>query len=354
MILLRKEVNVMFNDRFLRACRGEKVDMTPIWFMRQAGRYQPEYREIRKKYSLVDITKNPEICVEVTTLPVKQLGVDAAILFSDIMVPVGAIGMPFELNPGPIIESPIRSLADVHKLHDIDVEGDLPYLLETIKILSRELPVPLIGFSGGAFTVASYMIEGGPSREHIKTKLMMYKEPEIWLALMDRLEKTTITYLEAQVNAGAHALQIFDSWVGSLSPSDYRQYVLPTMKRIFEGLKHLNVPKIYFGVGTGELLSIFSETGATVVGIDWRVPLTEASKRVGKNIAIQGNLDPAVPMAPWPEIERRAKNIIDQGIQHPGFIFNLGHGVTPEVPGENLKRITQFVHEYSHEQLSGK
>lgn len=338
----------MVNDRFLRACRGEKVDTVPVWYMRQAGRYQPEYRALRQKYSLVDITRIPEICAQVTSLPVTQLGVDAAILFSDIMVPVGAIGMPFELNPGPVIESPIRGLADVQKLHDIDVEGDLPYLLETIRLLAKDLTVPLIGFAGGPFTVASYMIEGGPSRELMKTKTMMYRAPEVWYALMDRLEKTTIAYLEAQINAGASAVQIFDSWVGSLSPSDYREYVFPTMQRIFNGLAHLDVPKIYFGVGTGELLTTFRETGATVLGVDWRVPLQAASERVGHGIAIQGNLDPAVPMAPWPEIERRAKTIIDDGVKHTGFIFNLGHGITPEIPVENMQRLTQFVHEYSH------
>lgn len=342
----------MINDRFLRACRREKVDRTPVWYMRQAGRYQPEYRELRKKYSLVDITTIPELCVQVTTLPVQQLGVDAAILFSDIMVPVGAIGMPFELNPGPVIEHPIRSLRDVERLHDINVEGDLPHVLETIRILSRELPVPLIGFSGGPFTVSSYMIEGGPSKDLHKTKLMMYREPAIWNALMDRLAKTTVTYLEAQIQAGAHAVQIFDSWVGALSPDDYREYVFPTMKRIFDGLAHLDVPKIYFGVGTGELLSVFRETGATVLGVDWRVPLNEAGRRIGQDFAIQGNLDPAVVLAPWHEIERRAKGIMDEGTRHSGFVFNLGHGITPDVPVDNMKRLTEFVHEYSASILS--
>jgi uroporphyrinogen decarboxylase len=344
----------MKNDRFLRACRGEKVDQVPVWYMRQAGRYQPEYRAIRQKYSLVEITRNPEICVEVTSLPVQQLGVDAAILFSDIMVPVGAIGMPFELNPGPIIENPIRTLDDVNRLHDIDVEGDLPHVLEAIRILARELPVPLIGFSGAPFTVASYMIEGKPSRDYSKTKALMFHAPDVWFALMDRLEKTTIEYLKAQIHAGAHAVQIFDSWVGALSPRDYREYVYPTMKRIFDGLASIDAPKIYFGVGSGELIPQWRETGASVIGVDWRVPMNEASRRVGKQIAIQGNLDPAVLLAPWPEIERRAKEIIDHGIEHPGFVFNLGHGVTPDVSVETLQRLTQFVHEYSESVLAAK
>ncbi|MBO8172523.1 MAG: uroporphyrinogen decarboxylase [Bacillaceae bacterium] len=343
----------MKNDRFLRACRQEKTDTVPVWYMRQAGRYQPEYREIRKKYSLIEITTIPDVCAEVTMLPVQQLGVDAAILFSDIMVPVGAIGLPFEIKSGvgPVIETPIRTLDDVNRLHDFDMEQDLGYVVETIQILNRELDVPLIGFSGAPFTLASYMVEGGPSRNHLKTKAMMYRAPEVWEALMARLEKTIVHYLEGQVKAGAQALQIFDSWVGTLSPLDYKRYVLPAVKRIFAGIQHLDVPKIYFGVGTGELLTQFPETGADVIGIDWRVPLSEAGKRVGDNVAIQGNLDPAVLLAPWPEIEQRAKTIIDQGKQHPGHIFNLGHGVFPDVEVDTLRRLTEFIHEYGRTSL---
>lgn len=344
----------MKNDRFLRACRGEKVDQVPVWYMRQAGRYQPEYRAIRQKYSLIEITENPEICVEVTRLPIQQLGVDAAILFSDIMVPVGAIGLPFDLNPGPIIDNPIRTLQDVKRLHDIDVEGDLPHVLETIRILSRDLPVPLIGFTGAPFTLASYMIEGKPSRDYHKTKAMMYGAPDVWFALMDRLEKTVIEYLRHQIKAGAHAVQIFDSWVGALAPRDYEQYVLPTMKNIFKGLSDLNVPKIYFGVGTGELLPLMKQAGSTVMGVDWRVPMDQARRRIGEQFAIQGNLDPGVLMAPWPEIEIRVKEILDEGMQHPGYVFNLGHGITPDVSIETLQRLTQFVHEYSSSVLSTK
>lgn len=341
----------MKNDRFLRACRREPVDTVPVWYMRQAGRYQPEYREIRKKYSLIEITQIPEVCAEVTILPVQQLGVDAAILFSDIMVPIGAIGLPFEIRGGigPIIEHPIASLADVEKLHDLDMEKDLGYVTETIRILARELSVPLIGFSGAPFTLASYMVEGGPSRNHLRTKAMMYSAPEVWNALMARLEKTIIDYLEEQVKAGADALQLFDSWVGAVSPEDYKQYVLPSVQRIFQGIAHLQVPKIYFGVGTGELLRDIRETGADVIGIDWRVPLSEARKRVGDSVAIQGNLDPALLLAPWPEIEKRAHVIIDQGSKHPGFIFNLGHGVFPEASVETLRRLTETIHNYGRE-----
>jgi uroporphyrinogen decarboxylase len=343
----------MKNDRFLRACRREPVDATPVWYMRQAGRSQAEYREIRKKYTLMEITHIPELCAEVTILPVRQYDVDAAILFSDIMVPIGAIGLPFEIRSGgPVIETPIVTKADVDKLHDLDMESDLSNVIQTIQIVTRELDVPLIGFSGAPFTLASYLVEGGPSRNHLKTKSMMYKAPDVWFALMDRLEKTIIAYLEGQVRAGAHALQIFDSWVGSLSPFDYEQYVLPSMKRIFEGIRHLNVPKIYFGVGTGELLKLMSQAGSDVVGIDWRVPLSDARERVGDHLAIQGNLDPATLLGPWPEIERRARMILDQGNQHKGYVFNLGHGVYPETNGEVLKQLTQFVHDYSSKQFS--
>ncbi|MCF6092472.1 uroporphyrinogen decarboxylase [Microaerobacter geothermalis] len=335
------------NDRFLRACRRETVDTTPVWYMRQAGRYQPEYREIRKKYSLIDIVKIPELCVEVTTLPVQQLNVDAAILFSDIMVPLDPIGMPFEIRSGigPVVDHPIQALADVERLHDLD-PNDLSFMTETIKILSRELPVPLIGFSGAPFTLASYMIEGKPSRDYLKTKAMMYSDPKTWFALMNRLEKTIIDYLEIQVNAGAKALQIFDSWAGALSPDDYREYVLPTVQRIFQGISHLDVPKIYFGVGTGELLFDLKQTGADVLGVDWRVPLKEASPRIGNEIAIQGNLDPALLLAPWDVLKQKAMEIIDAGREHSGHVFNLGHGVFPTASVDTLKRLTEFIHEY--------
>lgn len=337
----------MTNDRFLRACRQEKVDTVPVWYMRQAGRYQPEYRKIREKYSLIEITQIPEVCAEVTILPVQQLGVDAAILFSDIMVPIGAIGLPFEIKGGigPVIDQPIRTLEDVQRLRDLDME-ELGYVEETIRILTRELSVPLIGFSGAPFTLASYMVEGGPSRNHLRTKAMMYQAPEVWQALMHRLEKTIITYLEGQVRAGAQALQIFDSWVGTLAPADYRRYVLPSIQRIFEGIQHLDVPKIYFGVGTGELLWDWPKTGADVIGVDWRVPLSRVRERIGNRLAVQGNLDPAVLLAPWEEIEERAKMIIDAGKTYPGFVFNLGHGVFPDVSVDTLKRLTAFIHEY--------
>ncbi len=343
------------NDLFLRACRREAVERIPVWYMRQAGRYQPDYRDVRKRYSLIEICEHPEMCVQVTLSPVQQLGVDAAILFSDIMVPIGAMGMSFEIQKdrGPVMEHPIRQASDIERLKPIDPESDVPYVMETIRILTRELKVPLLGFAGAPFTLASYMIEGGPSRDYLRTKAMMYGEPRLWYTLMDRLADMVITYLRAQVQAGASAVQIFDSWVGSLAPDDYAEYVLPTMQRIFSALEDLHVPRIYFGVTTGELLTLFAKTGADVYGIDWRVPIRSARNRVGRDVAIQGNLDPAVLLAPWPEVQRRAEAIIDMGIEQPGFIFNLGHGVFPSVSVEQLQRLTAFVHNYSERALRG-
>jgi uroporphyrinogen decarboxylase len=343
-----------YNDTFLRACRKQKVDVVPVWYMRQAGRYQPEYREIRRKHSLLEICRHPELCAEVTTLPVRQLGVDAAILFSDIMVPVGAMGVDFAIrsNVGPVIHNPIRSMADVSRLKPVEPEDDLPYVMESIRILSRSLPVPLIGFSGAPFTLASYMVEGGPSRHYLKTKTLMYRSPDIWFALMDKLEQMIVSYLKAQIAAGAHAVQVFDSWVGSLSPEDFREYVMPTMRRIFQKLGETETPVIYFGVGTGELLPMWRELDAHVIGLDWRVPLGEARRRLGSRFALQGNLDPAVLLAPWSEIERRAQAILEEGMAQPGYVFNLGHGVFPEVSVETLQRLTAFVHAYSRSYFS--
>jgi uroporphyrinogen decarboxylase len=344
---------------FLAACRRQAVTHTPVWYMRQAGRYQPEYRKIRERYSLVEICKIPELCMEVTKLPVDQLGVDAAILFSDIMIPVGAMGLDFDIQErvGPVVEHPIRTAADVERLRVFDPEESLPYVLESVRLLKENLTVPLIGFSGAPFTLASYMIEGRPSRDYVKTKQMMWSEPALWQKLMDKLADVIIVYLTAQVKAGAAAVQLFDSWVGALSPEDFRTYLLPTMRRIFSALSRLDVPMIYFGKDTGELLSDFRETGATVISVDWKVPLAAACKRIGPDLAVQGNLDPVLLFAPWPVIEQRARAIIDAGLQHSGFIFNLGHGVThhnPPIETATLQRLTQFVHEYSAEQIRAR
>jgi uroporphyrinogen decarboxylase len=337
---------------FLQACARQPASHVPVWYMRQAGRYQPEYRKIREKYSLLDICKNPELCLEVTKLPVTQLGVDAAILFSDIMVPIGPMGMNFEIreNVGPVVETPIRSAADVDRLRVFNPDEDLPHVLKSISLIRDNVDVPLIGFAGAPFTLASYMIEGRPSRDYVKTKQLMWGNTPVWQALMDKLADVIIVYLKAQVKAGAAAVQIFDSWIGSLGPEDYRTYVLPTMQRIFQSLQETNVPLIYFGVHTGELLASFTETGASVIGVDWKVPIPAARERIGRNFAIQGNLDPAMLFAPWPEIERRTRTILDDGMADDGFIFNLGHGVIhhqPTVEVETLRRLTEFIHEYS-------
>jgi uroporphyrinogen decarboxylase len=354
-VISRKEkVNSLErNERFLYACNRAPVDQIPVWYMRQAGRYQPEYRKIREKYSLMEICEIPDVCAEVTLLPVQQLGVDAAILFSDIMIPIKAMGCQVDIKGGygPVIEHPIRQMSDLQKLRRVEPEEDLPKTLETIRILRRELKVPLIGFTGAPFTLASYLVEGGPSRNYLKTKSMMFSSPELWKALMDRLADMVITYARAQVEAGAEAVQMFDSWVGSLSPQDYRRYVFPTMKRIAEGLSDLHAPLIYFGVNTAELLPIWRELSVDVIGIDWRISIPEARNRVGSSFAIQGNLDPAILLAPWEVIEERAKEILDQGMEKPGFIFNLGHGVFPEVRVETLQRLTEFVHTYSSNRL---
>ncbi|WP_071396024.1 uroporphyrinogen decarboxylase [Bacillus tuaregi] len=342
------------NDTFLRAARGEKTDYVPVWYMRQAGRSQPEYREIKQKYSLFEITHQPELCAYVTRLPVEQYGVDAAILYKDIMTPLPAIGVDVEIKSGigPVISNPITSLADVEKLGEIHPEEDVPYVLDTIKILTQEqLSVPLIGFSGAPFTLASYMIEGGPSKNYTKTKAFMYAEPKAWFALMDKLGEVTITYVKAQIKAGAKAIQIFDSWVGALNVEDYRYYIKPVMNRIFAALSEENVPLIMFGVGASHLALEWNDLPLNVVGLDWRLPIQEA-RRLGVTKAIQGNLDPTILMAPWPVIEEKARAILDQGMEKPGYIFNLGHGVFPQVNPETLKKLTAFIHEYSTEKLS--
>ncbi|WP_181519708.1 uroporphyrinogen decarboxylase [Anoxybacillus ayderensis] len=338
------------NDTFLRACRGEATEYVPVWYMRQAGRSQPEYRALKEKYSLFEITHQPELCAYVTRLPVEQYNVDAAILYKDIMSPLPAIGVDVDIKAGigPVIANPIRSLADVERLGEIDPEHDVPYVLETIRILTKEqLTVPLIGFAGAPFTLASYMIEGGPSKNYNKTKAFMYAEPKAWFALMDKLADMTIRYVKAQIRAGASAIQIFDSWVGAVNVADYRQFIKPTMERIFTALRDENVPLIMFGVGASHLAKEWHDLPLDVVGLDWRLPIREA-KEMGLTKALQGNLDPAVLLAPWEVIEARVKQILDEGMAHEGgYVFNLGHGIFPQIQPETLKRLTAFIHEYS-------
>lgn len=337
------------NETLLKAAKGEATNYVPVWYMRQAGRSQPEYRKIKEKYSLFEITHQPELCAYVTRLPVEQYNNDAAILYKDIMTPLPAIGVEVDIKSGvgPVISNPIRSLADVEKLGEIRPEEDVPYVLDTIKLLTEEqLSVPLIGFSGAPFTLASYLIEGGPSRNYIKTKSFMYAEPKAWFALMDKLGDMIITYVKAQINAGAKAIQIFDSWVGALNVEDYRIFIKPVMTKIFTALKKENAPLIMFGVGASHLALDWNDLPLDVVGLDWRMPIQQA-RELGIQKAIQGNLDPAVLMAPWNVIEEKTKAIIDQGMMKDGFIFNLGHGVFPQVDPNVLQKLTAFVHDYS-------
>ncbi|KOY13258.1 uroporphyrinogen decarboxylase [Paenibacillus xylanivorans] len=343
-----------YNDRLIQASFKQQVDRVPVWYMRQAGRYDPEYRKIKEKYSLLEICRQPELAAEVTLMPVRKLGVDAAILYSDIMNPVASLGIDFDIvkNIGPVIDNPIRTAADVDRLRPIDVEGDLSHILETIRILDKELDVPLITFAGAPFTIASYLIEGRPSKGYIRTKTMMYSEPEVWHKLMQKLGDMVITYVRAHIANGGKAFQLFDSWVGALSPNDFRTYVLPTITRIFTELSDLNVPKIYFpGVASGELLPTLHDLQADVIGLDWRVSISEGRKRLGGKFAVQGNLDPYVLTAPMDLIKQHAKLIIDEGIKEPGYIFNLGHGLFPEASLEKLRELTAYIHEYSAEAL---
>lgn len=337
-----------FNDVFLRACRKEKTPYVPVWYMRQAGRYQPEYRAIRQKYSFFEMSEIPEVCAEVTRLPVEQLGVDAAILFADIMTPLKHIGVEVEIQSGigPVISNPIRSEKDVERLGELEPEEHVPTILEAVKILNEQLSVPLIGFAGAPFTLASYMVEGGPSKNYYKTKELMYAYPQVWQDLMKKLGEMTVRYLKAQVASGAHAVQIFDSWVGALSAQDYRIYVAPIMRYIFSELKETGVPMIYFGIGARHLLEEWNRLPVDVIGLDWRTPIQYA-RELGIDKALQGNLDPSLLLAPWELIEERAKEILDQGLEHPGYIFNLGHGIFPDVKVETLQRLTAFVHEYT-------
>lgn len=343
-----------YNDRLIRALRQQEVDHLPVWYMRQAGRYDPDYRKIKEKYSLLEICRQPDLAAEVTMMPVRKLGVDAAILYSDIMNPVASLGIDFDIvkNVGPIIDQPIRTEADIARLQPIDVDKDLSHILQTISILDRELEVPLITFAGAPFTIASYLIEGRPSKSYMHTKAMMYGQPELWFRLMDKLGDMVITYLQAHVLHGGKVLQLFDSWVGALAPRDFETYVLPTITRIFAELRHLDVPKIYFpGVSSGELLPTLAGLQADAIGLDWRVSIPEGRRRLGQGFAVQGNLDPYLLTAPMDVIKEHAARIIDEGVLEPGFVFNLGHGLFPEASLEKLRGLTRFVHDYSREAL---
>ncbi|WP_433338916.1 uroporphyrinogen decarboxylase [Spirillospora sp. CA-294931] len=333
----------------MRACRRLPVPHTPVWFMRQAGRSLPEYLKLREGVPMLESCRRPDMIVEITMQPVRRYAVDAAIFFSDIMVPLKAIGVDLDIKPGvgPVIADPIRDAQGATRLRELTPD-DVPYVTEAVGGLVSELgSTPLIGFAGGPFTLASYLIEGGPSKNHDHTKAMMYGAPDLWANLMERLADLTIAFLKIQVAAGASAVQVFDSWVGAVAPEDYRASVLPHTSRIFAEIEALGVPRIHFGVGTGELLGLMGEAGADVVGVDWRVPLDEAVGRVEAGKALQGNLDPALLFAPWEVVERRARDVLTRGRTAEGHIFNLGHGVLPSTDPDVLARLTDLVHEVS-------
>ncbi|MCE9616566.1 MAG: uroporphyrinogen decarboxylase [Lentisphaerae bacterium] len=338
-----------FNDTFLRACRKQAVPRLPVWYMRQAGRYQPEYRAIKANRSLLDIVASPELCTEVTLLPVQQLGVDAAILFSDIITPLGPMGVPFEIRDGvgPRTETPVRTAADIARLHTPDFTTVLPHVGETIRLLRQALNVPLIGFCGAPFTLACYLVEGGPSKHYARVRGLMYGETALWHRLMETLTAGMAAYLAFQAQSGAQALQVFDSWVGQLTRADYDMFVLPHMQALFTEVQRLtNVPLLHFGVDTGHLLESLRAAGGNVIGLDWRVEVASAWWRLNYEVAVQGNLDPGLLLGPWDLIDTRARRILAQ-VDRPGFIFNLGHGVLPQTPVEILQRLTRLVHEHA-------
>jgi len=335
-----------FDARFLRACRRLPVDHTPVWFMRQAGRSLPEYRSARQGMSMLTACATPDLIAEITLQPVRRHGVDAAILFSDIVVPLRALGIDLDIVPnvGPVIAAPVRTSADAARIRALEPD-DVAYVAEAVgKAVAALGDTPLIGFAGAPFTLASYLVEGGPSRSHEHTKALMYGEPATWHSLLSALAQITQTFLEVQVQAGAAAVQLFDSWVGALSAADYREYVMPHSAAVLNGLTRHGAPRIHFGVGTGELLALMGEAGADVVGVDWRVPLHDAAGRVGPGRALQGNLDPAVLLAPWPVVEREVRRVLREGAVTEGHVFNLGHGVLPSTDPEVLTRVVDLVH----------
>jgi uroporphyrinogen decarboxylase len=344
-------------SRFLGACQRQQVDCTPVWFMRQAGRSLPEYRTVRERHTLIEIVRQPELCAQVTLQPVRRLDVDAAILFSDIMLPLIAIGVDVELveSVGPVIAHPIRDAMAIETLRPLEPAADVPFTLEAIALLRSALDSlgkPLIGFAGGPFTLASYLVEGKPSREFALTKHLMRSEPDLWSALMERLTGIIIAYAQAQIASGVQALQIFDSWIGTLSPRDYARYVQPHMRRLFAALGPPEtpepVPLIHFGTGTATLLELMKEAGGDVIGLDWRIPLDDGWARLGGSatVAIQGNLDPAVLTAPWQAVRDEAADVLQRAAGRPGHVFNLGHGVLPSTRPDILKRLVEFVHQY--------
>ena len=336
------------SSTLLRALRGEPVECVPVWFMRQAGRSLPEYRAVRRHATLLEITHSPELAAEVTLQPVRRHGVDAAILFSDIVTPLEAIGVDVEIRPGvgPVIATPVRTARDLRQLRPFEPSVDAPWLGEAVLLACSELSVPLIGFAGGPFTLASYLVEGGPSKAQARSKALMLADPPTWRTLLDRLADIALASLTAQVQAGAQAVQVFDSWIGSLSARQYTAHVLPAVRRLFDGLAALGVPRIYFGLGTGHLLEPIGSVGPDAVGLDWRVPLGEGRSRLPPGIALQGNLDPVACLAPRSVLEAEVTDLLDRAPER-GFVFNLGHGVLPETDPAALTQVVDLVHAHA-------
>ena len=334
---------------FLRACRRQATDHTPIWLMRQAGRYLKEYRALRKKYSFLDLCKNPELAAKVTLQPIEQFKLDAAIIFSDILIPLEPMEVEFEFakGEGPVFHHPLRERKDVERLRTFEPEEEISFLMKTIRIVRKELEgkVPLIGFSGAPFTLASYIIEGGHSTNYVLTKGLMYQDRPTWDALMEKLAEVLIRYLKAQIRSGVQAVQIFDSWVGCLTPNDYEEYVLPYSKKVIEGVGK-GVPLIHFATSNSTLLELMKRAGGDVIGVDWRVNIGEAWARLGYDIAIQGNLDPVILLGPVDLIEKNVKKILDSVGSRPGHIFNLGHGILPNTPPDHVIALIEAVHQY--------
>ena len=339
------------NDRFLKACRREPVDATPVWFMRQAGRYMSAYRALRERHSLLEICRRPELAVQVTLQPVDAIDVDAAILFSDLLLPLDPLGIPFDFvkGEGPVIDPPVRTVERIDGLRVFDPRESLGHVLDTIRLLRRQLAerVPLIGFAGAPFTLASYAVEGGPSNNYARTKALMYGEPEAWHRLADTFATVVADYLLAQIEAGVQAVQVFDSWVGALSPQDYREFALPHTRKIFDTVRAGGVPMVHFGTGTATLLPTMRAAGGDVIGLDWRIPLDEGWDRLGDGCAVQGNLDPTLLLGPAERLLRGASDVLRQAGGRPGHVFNLGHGILPGTDLERVRLLARFVHEQS-------
>ena len=340
----------MVTSRFLKACRREPVDATPVWFMRQAGRYMAEYRALRERHSLLEICRTPDLATEVTLQPIRRVEVDAAILFSDLLLPLEPLGLPFDFvkGEGPQLERPIDSPADIDRLRSFDPREALAHVLDAIALVQRELAarVPLIGFAGAPFTLASYAIEGGHSSNFARTKALMYGHPDAWHRLCERLAVIVADYLTAQIDAGVDAVQLFDSWVGVLGPADYREFALPHSRRIFETIGR-RVPTIHFGTGTAAILHELRAAGGDVIGVDWRIPIDQAWERIGFDRAVQGNLDPTLLLGPTPRMFNQTDDILARVGGRPGHIFNLGHGILPSTPVEHVQMLAQYVHSAS-------